>query len=129
MVDKDKERLHKELEIARRQLAECKASEAKKRKQISALIENEERFNLFIENFPDPVISYTPDGSIQYVNKKIEEITGYSRKELIGKNIADPLLVSKESILTIEASLQKRKNADPTALHELEGTSKSGSRR
>lgn len=70
MEDKGKEQVHKELEIARLQLAECKASEAEKLKQITALIENEERFNLFIENFPDPVISYALDGSIQYVNKK-----------------------------------------------------------
>ena len=126
MEDKDKEQLQKELEIARRQLAKCKASESKKRVQLSSLVGNKERFNLFIENFPDPIISYSLDGLIQYVNKKTEEITGYSRNELIGKNIIDSLLVSKRSIPIIEMSLDKQTRAKPIAPYEIEGLSKSG---
>lgn len=128
MKDKNKEQLPKDLEIARRQLAKCKASEAKKREQIDALIGNEERFNLFIENFPDPVISYTLDGSIQYVNNKTEEVTGYSREELVGKNITDPFFVAEESITRIKAYLKKQNHTKPTEPHELEGISKSGFR-
>lgn len=127
MENKDKAQLHKELESVRRQLSECKASEADKQEQISALLQNQERFNRFIEDFPDPIISYSLDGYIIYVNHKAEEITGYLRDELIGRSITDPLLVSETYLPLIQASLNGKTRATSTAPFELEGISKSGS--
>ena len=128
MESKDRDHLNKEFESAERQLAECKTSEADKLRQIAELLKKEERFNLFIENFPDPIISYSLNGSIQYVNKKTEEATGYSRDELVGKNISDSLLVSDSSIPIIEASLDRQTRIKHEAPHEIEGLSKSGAK-
>ena len=42
-------------------------------------------FDLF-DNIPNPVLIINPDGSIKYINSALEELTGYSRKEITGTN-------------------------------------------
>jgi PAS domain S-box-containing protein len=42
-----------------------------------------------IESSIDPLVTIGPDGKITDVNKTTEEITGYSREELIGKDFSD----------------------------------------
>ncbi len=39
-----------------------------------------------VEQSPASIIITDPDGNIEYVNKKLVELTGYSYKEVIGKN-------------------------------------------
>ena len=55
---------------------------------------SQERLHLFLETANDAVISTDKDGTIIYVNKRAEEIFGYTRDEALGKNIS--LLTPKE---------------------------------
>ncbi len=52
----------------------------------STLIEKLERFKMIIENAHDAVVVTDRNGNIEYVNRTFEKITGYTLKEVIGKN-------------------------------------------
>lgn len=58
-------------------------------RDLSARKKSEEKLNLLskaIENSPAGVVITDANANIEYVNKRYEEITGYSAAELIGKN-------------------------------------------
>jgi PAS domain S-box-containing protein len=44
------------------------------------------KFQLAVENATDHIVITDPDGKIIYANKAAEKLTGFSRKEMIGKN-------------------------------------------
>ncbi|HVN72242.1 MAG TPA: PAS domain S-box protein [Desulfomonilia bacterium] len=59
-----------------------------KRKRLEEqLQENRERFEALFENANELIITTDEFGYIKRLNKKVEEISGYSRNELIGKSI------------------------------------------
>lgn len=45
------------------------------------------KFQLAVENVEDAIIITDPEGSVLYVNKSIERITGFSREEIIGEKV------------------------------------------
>lgn len=45
-------------------------------------------FSLIFENISEGIIISDIDNRILHINKSIEKLSGYSRQELIGKNIA-----------------------------------------
>jgi len=51
-----------------------------------SIINDPDTFKLIVENTPMHIVVTDRNGAILYVNKATEEITGYSRDELIGKN-------------------------------------------
>jgi PAS domain S-box-containing protein len=55
---------------------------------------SQERLHLFLQTANDAIVSTDQDGVIIYINKRAEEIFGYEREELLGKNIS--LLTPKE---------------------------------
>ncbi len=55
---------------------------------------SQERLHLFLEMANDAIISTDQEGTILYINKRAEEIFGYSRAELIGRTIS--LITPKE---------------------------------
>lgn len=57
-------------------------------KAQEALQESEEKYRILIENANDG-ITVSQNGIIKFVNPKIEEISGYSKDELIGKYVID----------------------------------------
>lgn len=52
--------------------------------RIREVTENFEKFKLAVEGASDHIIITDKDGKIMYANKAAEEITGYSRQEMIG---------------------------------------------
>jgi len=58
------------------------------RKKIEQQDEHIMELYLAVEHGPDVVIIMNPTGNIEYVNPKFTGITGYSKKEAIGKTIA-----------------------------------------
>ncbi len=49
------------------------------------LLRSEKLYRLVLENVNDPVIFVGVDGKLLYVNHKFEEVSGYSSKEVIGR--------------------------------------------
>ena len=51
------------------------------------LAESEEKYRLVTENSLTGIYIASPEGEVLYINNRLEEITGYSRDEILGKNI------------------------------------------
>lgn len=74
------------------------------RKRIEEeLRKSEERFRNLFENAVDPILLLDRSGKIILANKKVEELSGYKRKELVGKHfVRTGLLTPKSALITIK---------------------------
>jgi PAS domain S-box-containing protein len=68
------------LSIFIRDISERKISEKK-------MVESEQRFRLVVESAPNAMVLVNHEGKITLVNSQVERSFGYSRDELIGKNV------------------------------------------
>jgi PAS domain S-box-containing protein len=63
-------------------------SELAERKNADArILQSEQRYRSFLESSPDPVVVYDMGGIATYVNPAFEQTFGFSRHELLGKQI------------------------------------------
>jgi len=125
--DKTKEKLIKELVELHRRITELEKLESHRKK---AEMENEER-RLYLEavlaDAPDAIITMDAQHKIIMCNQVAEKLFGYSKKEMIGKNIDDLIagadkfeeaklyskqVLARENIPTIE-TVRYRKDGAP----------------
>ncbi len=52
----------------------------------------EATLNSILENFPTPFFLVGPDLTVTHINKRMEQLTGYSRKEVVGRMTCGKLL-------------------------------------
>ena len=81
-----------------------------------------------LENAPDGVYMNDLEGNFLYGNRKAEEIIGYKREELIGKNFLQLNLLAENSLARAAELLQDNMNGKSTGPDELELISKEGRR-
>ena len=74
----------------------------------------------------DPVVIVDSLGKFLEITNKVEEITGYDREELIGKNFLKTKVVSRKSKVTLLKSLIKRMKGDKIKPYEVEVITKNG---
>ncbi len=97
----DRRKIEEELEVYRKRLedlvqkrtaalslmnAQLLEQLAEREEMQKALKASEEKYRDFIDNAPIGVAIIDLTGKIQYLNKKIEQIMGWSRDEIIGRN-------------------------------------------
>ena len=75
-----------ELERANKALEREIAEHGRDREALKA---SDERLGAFIENAPDAVFVHDVKGKLLNVNRKAEELCGYSKEEVIGKSVFD----------------------------------------
>ena len=97
-------------------------SEEGKRRQAQENLKN------YMENAPDGVYVNDLKGTFIYGNSRAEEITGYSRQELIGKSFFVLGLLSEEDLSRAERSLALNMKGMATGPDEYELMRKDGSR-
>lgn len=98
-----------------------------RRKMETALRESEERLRQLIEFAPDAIYVNDLDGVFIDGNKQAEELTGYKKEELVGKNILNVGLIPEKSLPKIIESLQKNIQGLKSGPDEIEMVRKDGS--
>ncbi len=79
-----------------------------------ALRESEERFRILFEHAPDPFYINNLEGIFVDGNKSAEELTGYKRDELTGKNYDEVGLLSQADIPRALNLLKRNQRGEPT---------------
>jgi PAS domain S-box-containing protein len=69
---------------------------------------SEEKFSVHLDLIADPVVIVDRKGALLGVNTGFEEITGLSREQAIGKNIADFELFSEKIIRILQENIQSQ---------------------
>ena len=88
-----------------------------RRKEKRQLLESEERFKLIFEHAPDAYYLTDLKGKFIYGNKTAENLIGYRRDELIGRNIGKILLESQLPMaLNILSKIKKGLKTGPDEL-------------
>ena len=90
------------------------------------LQESEKRFNHFLENAPEAIWVQDLVGTFLDGNKVAEELTGYRKEELIGKNMLG-ILVPPESIPRLMEAFKPNDQGGISGPNELELIRKDGS--
>ena len=90
------------------------------RKQAeNALRENEERARTAMESAPDGIYINDLNGNFLYGNRRCEEIIGYKREELIGKNFLELDILPEDSLARAAEILQDNIKGKATGPDEL----------
>jgi PAS domain S-box-containing protein len=91
-----------------------------------ALRQSEERYRELFENSRDAIYLHDMSGRYLSVNSAAEELSGYSRDEILGKNFTD--FVSAEFIPEIRENFVKKLGTEGATMYEVEIIKKGGKR-
>ena len=95
-------------------------------KTSKSLRESDELFRSYLEYAPDGVYMSDMKGNFLYGNRRCEEIIGYRREDLIGKNFLEVNLLTEKSLNKAVQLLQANMKGKPTGPDEIELISKEG---
>jgi PAS domain S-box-containing protein len=91
-----------------------------------ALRESERKFRIVLENVPDLILVHR-NGIILYVNPPANEVMGYTRDELINKQMSDFIVPEYHTL--VAQSISMRMDGKTLESYEIEILTKSGRRR
>ena len=97
-------------------------------KMEQSLRESEELFRTSMERAPDGIYMNDLEGMFLYGNDKAEEIIGYRREELMGRNFLDLNILADESMGKAAELLKANREGRSTGPDELEMVGKDGRR-
>lgn len=118
--------LFEKISDLKRRIKELEESEAGRRRSEEALKEAGDSLRACLENAPDGVYMMDMEGNFLYGNRKSEEIIGYSRDELIGRNFLEKNLLSEASFFKADELFQASMEGKPTGPDEIELVSREG---
>jgi PAS domain S-box-containing protein len=91
-----------------------------------ALRESEELLKSYLENAPDGIYMSDLQGTFLYGNRRCEELIGYRREELIGRNFLEFNLLSENSLDKAVQLLQANMEDKSTGPDEIDLINKEG---
>ena len=114
------------LQGSTRDITDRRKAESQKEAALEALKESEALFRSYLENAPDGIYMSDLAGNFLYGNRKCEEIIGYRREELIGKNFMELSLLPESSLKKAVHLLQANMDGKSSGPHALELINQSG---
>jgi PAS domain S-box-containing protein len=93
-----------------------------------ALRESEKRLRALIENAPESIVAYDFDGTILDANRKAEELIGFSREEMIGRNLLELGVIPEDYVPRTSEALAKSDEGIAAQPFEFELVRKDGVR-
>ena len=114
------------LQGSTRDITDRRQAESQKEAALEALKESEALFRSYQENAPDGIYMSDLAGNFLYGNRKCEEIIGYRREELVGKNFLELNILPENSLIKAAQLLQANIEGKSTGPDELEITNKEG---
>jgi two-component system cell cycle sensor histidine kinase/response regulator CckA len=93
-----------------------------------ALRRSEQRYRELFENANDMIYTMGLDGTITSINQRGEQMTGYTRAELIGKPLGQHLLAPEDAPIARTALQHKLQGKSELTVYEIELTRKDGQR-
>jgi len=101
----------------------------KRKRAEEALRQSEERLRTYFENAPDAIFVYDFNGVFLDGNRMGEEITGYRKTELVGRNFIESGLFSEQYALKAMSAVLKDLKGEISGPEEYEITRKDGQKR
>jgi len=86
----------------------------------------EEKLGTLFETAGDPILALDKRGRLVSINHKVTELTGFTKKELIGKHFAKTKLLTPKSKLICLKNFAKRMLGKDIPPYEIEGLTKNG---
>ncbi len=99
---------------------------SERKKVEEELKETREHFQTLFNAMVDPVVIIDSKGKFLEITDKVEEITGFKREELLGKNFLKTKIVTGKSKRTLLKSLIKRMAGAKLVPYEIEVLTKDG---
>lgn len=90
------------------------------------LSESMKEFRNLFDLLPDPVVVVDRKGTFLAINRKVEEITGFKREELLGQNFLWTKIVTARSKAALMKNLAKRMMGMQLGPYEVEALTKDG---
>jgi PAS domain S-box-containing protein len=97
-------------------------------KVVEEMKKSEERFRMLFEYAPDGYYLNDMEGNFVDGNRAAENITGYKREELIGKNMLELNLLPEEELLRAAEGLYRNFQGEPSLIDGITLNRKDGSR-
>jgi PAS domain S-box-containing protein len=97
---------------------------AERKKAESRIRDSEQRYLNFLESSPDPIVVYDMVGEATYVNPAFEQTFGFSRQELLGKQID---FVPEECWPETKAAIDRMLSGRKITMFETQRLAKDGS--
>jgi PAS domain S-box-containing protein len=125
--DKENNHVVTELQNLRKRVKELESALKNKIHAESAIDHSDSYMNYF-HNAADLIAIIDPKGIFVEINNRFEKESGYSRTEVIGKNIATCGILTKDSAEKVFKHLKKMISGKMTPMFEVDGITKEGKR-
>ena len=106
--NKTKERLIQELKKMREKITNLEEITSEGKRVKKELKKSEKKYRDLVEETPIGIANIDNIGILTYINKRLENITGYSREEVVGKNVFKLGVFSNEMLKILKGRLKAR---------------------